>query len=146
MQVEPLCDGNRAAALGLLERFEETSLFLLGNLAEHGPVLGPALTSGNFKCVVDDGQVVAVFGLSRNGNLCLQSDRQRDYSRLILDACAQEPIEAVRCHRRLRAGRSTAHGARAALPALPRHVQLEGRLVGVGPDGATRSCRHIQLR
>lgn len=92
MQVTSMGDSQRDAALAFLRDRRETSLFLLGNLAEFGPTLSDHLNSGNFKVVLEDGRVTAVFVLARRGNLIVQSDRPAEHAALILDACLEEPV------------------------------------------------------
>lgn len=79
-------------AYELLNRHEETSMFLLSNLKIYGPKLTEASYSANFKYLVKDNQVVAVFALTKIGNLLIQTDRKVDYSAIIVDECLKEPI------------------------------------------------------
>lgn len=93
MHTLPMTSELEPACLALLRRHAESSLFLLGNLALHGPALTESLNSGNYRCLVDDaGAVRAVFCLTRRGNLLAQTDRMEDYSEAILAACRQEPV------------------------------------------------------
>lgn len=92
VHVAPMGEGHRDAALAFLRDRRETSLFLLGNLAELGPSLSDHLNSGNFKVVLEDGRVAAVFVLARRGNLIVQSDRPAAHAAPILDACREEPL------------------------------------------------------
>jgi predicted GNAT family acetyltransferase len=78
---------------GFLEAHVDTSLFLLSNLAIFGPRLGEAWNSGNYQLVEEDGRMVAVFCLTRRGNLLVQSGGRTDLAEAILAACASEPIE-----------------------------------------------------
>jgi RimJ/RimL family protein N-acetyltransferase len=84
---------NLDAAREFLEAYVETSLFLLGNLAEHGPARRDHLNSGNFRVVYEGDDIVAVFCLARRGNLLLQTGGRPDLAPTILQACAAEPIE-----------------------------------------------------
>lgn len=61
-----------------LTAHEETSQFLMNNLTEHGPSLTDHSNSGNFKLIRDNGKIVAVFCLTRRGNVIIQSDRDRN--------------------------------------------------------------------
>ena len=79
-------------AYELLNKYEETSLFLLLNLKTYGPKLTEASYSADFKCLIKDGQVIAVFALTKVGNLLIQADRKADYSAIIVDECLKEPI------------------------------------------------------
>jgi uncharacterized protein len=85
-------DSDLEATREFLEAHLETSLFLLGNLAEHGPRLGAHLNSGTFRAIYERGTIVAVFCLARRGNLLLQTGGRADLAPAILAACAQEPI------------------------------------------------------
>src|ERR1700753_2874930 len=76
-----------------LEGYVDTSLFLLSTLAALGPRLGHHLNSGNFRLVEEDGRVVAVFCLTRRGNLLVQAGGRRDLAEMIFEACETEPIE-----------------------------------------------------
>jgi ribosomal protein S18 acetylase RimI-like enzyme len=71
----------------------DTSLFLLSTLAALGPRLGHHLNSGNFRLIEADGQIVAVFCLTRRGNLLVQSGGRADLAEQIFEACETEPIE-----------------------------------------------------
>jgi 8-oxo-dGTP diphosphatase len=82
-------------AYELLNKHEETSMFLLSNLKTYGPKLTGASYSANFKCLVKDNQVVAVFALTKIGNLLIQTDRRADYSAIIVDECLKEPISLL---------------------------------------------------
>lgn len=84
-------------ALALLQRYQETSMFLLSNYRECGPRQGESMYSGNFKCIVNDNKVVAVFCQTKNGHILLQTDRQTDYSSLILERCLKENISIAGC-------------------------------------------------
>lgn len=77
-------------ALVLLNRYKETSLFLLANLRDHGPHLTDATFSGNFKCLICNNAVVGVFSFTRAGTIILQTDRSADYTNVIIDACLPE--------------------------------------------------------
>jgi predicted GNAT family acetyltransferase len=84
-------------AIKLLGLYEESSLFLLGNLRSYGHSLGEQANSGNFRIVLKNGKVVAVFVLTKRGKLLLNSDREQDYSQVILDAALAEglPLKGV---------------------------------------------------
>ncbi len=76
-----------------LEAHVETSLFLLSNLAIFGPRLGESWNSGNYQLAEEDGRLVAVFCLTRRGNLLVQAGGRADLAEAILEACESEPIE-----------------------------------------------------
>ena len=78
---------------GFLEAHVETSLFLLSNLAIFGPRLGESWNSGNYQLAEEDGRIVAVFCLTRRGNLLVQAGGRADLAEAILEACESEPIE-----------------------------------------------------
>lgn len=90
LEVKPLSPLFIDQAMNLMKRFEETSLFLLGNMRSFGTTLGEHPSSGNFYCLSDRGRVVAVFCPTRRGNIILQTDRTRDYSDEIITACLNE--------------------------------------------------------
>jgi predicted GNAT family acetyltransferase len=76
-----------------LEAHLDTSLFLLSNLAIFGPRLTDHWNSGNYRLVEEAGQVVAVFCLTRRGNLLVQAAGRADLAEPILEACESETIE-----------------------------------------------------
>lgn len=85
------------SALEFLEHHQETALFLLSNLVQIGPYLTDHIYSGNYQLVVNDDLIVAVFCLTKSGNILLQTDRKADYSEIILETCLHESssIEGV---------------------------------------------------
>lgn len=82
-----------ARVRSFLEAHVETSLFLLSNLALFGPDLGEHWNSGNYRLVEEDGQIVAVFALTRRGNLLVQAGGRKDLAKSMLAACEAETIE-----------------------------------------------------
>lgn len=76
----------------LLNTYKESSMFLLSNLKTYGSKLTDASYSANFKCLIQNNKVVAVFALTRIGSLLIQTDRNVDYSTIIVDECLKEPI------------------------------------------------------
>src|SRR6202789_2151450 len=76
-----------------LEAHVETSLFLLSNLAVFGPRLTDHGNSGNYRLVEEAGQLVAVFCLTRRGNLLVQAAGRADLAESILESCEAETIE-----------------------------------------------------
>lgn len=92
IQIIPWNKHYETEALELLKKYEETSLLLLENLKSFGPTLTEDSYSGNFKCLVKNGQVVAVFALTRVGNLIVQTDYNENYAEIIVNACLQENI------------------------------------------------------
>lgn len=83
-------------ANALLFKHEETSLFLLANLKTYGPKLTAEDTySGDFKLLLKNGKVVAVFALAKIGNLIVQTDRADDYSKIIVDGKINKHMDKV---------------------------------------------------
>jgi predicted GNAT family acetyltransferase len=91
--IRNVATGDLERVRGFLEAHVETSLFLLSNLAIFGPRLGEAWNSGNYQLVEEDGHIVAVFCLTRRGNLLVQSAGRTDLAEAIMEACESEPIE-----------------------------------------------------
>jgi predicted GNAT family acetyltransferase len=85
--------GDLERVRGFLEAHVETSLFLLSNLAIFGPRLTDHGNSGNYRLVEEAGQVVAVFCLTRRGNLLVQAAGRADLAESILESCEAESIE-----------------------------------------------------
>ncbi len=78
---------------GFLEAHVESSLFLLSNLALFGPRVGDNWNSGNYRLIEAQGSVVAVFALTRRGNLLVQAGGRADLAEPILEACEGEPFD-----------------------------------------------------
>ena len=76
-----------------LEAHVGTSMFLLSNLAIFGPHLGENRFSGNYHLAEENGRIVAVFCLTRRGNLLVQAGGRTDLAEPILAACEAEPME-----------------------------------------------------
>jgi len=76
-----------------LEAHVETSLFLLSNLAIFGPRLTDHWNSGNYRLIEEAGRVVAVFCLTRRGNLLAQAGGRADLAEPIMEDCESETIE-----------------------------------------------------
>jgi ribosomal protein S18 acetylase RimI-like enzyme len=77
---------------GFLETHVETSLFLLSNLALFGPTLGDHPNSGNYHYVEHSGRIVAVFCVSRRGNLLAQAGGRAELAEVIFAVAAREPV------------------------------------------------------
>ena len=89
--VELVNESNLEQVFSFLSDNENFSLFLLGNLEAHGPKLTTSPNSGNFKLIRCEGQIVAVFSLTRRGNLVVQSSIADEWVlEKILDACREE--------------------------------------------------------
>lgn len=102
MRVIPITPDRVADAVSFLEERTETALFLLSNLASFGPALGPEPFSGDFKGIVDDGRLVAVFCVARRGVLIVETHGRDDLAPLIMQACHATgiAIDAVIAERR----------------------------------------------
>jgi len=79
-----------SSAISLLQQYQETSLFLLYYLKEYGSRRTDEIFSGDYKCLVYNNEVVAVFVLNGMGRLLLQTDKKFDYSNLIINAIIPE--------------------------------------------------------
>jgi predicted GNAT family acetyltransferase len=91
--IRHVTDSDLQRVRAFLESHVDTSLFLLSTLAALGPRLGHHLNSGNFRLIEADGQIVAVFCLTRRGNLLVQAGGRTDLAEQIFEACETEPIE-----------------------------------------------------
>lgn len=78
---------------GFLEAHVETSLFLLSNLALFGPRMGEHWNSGDYRLVEEADRVVAVFCVTRRGNLLVQAGGRADLASSILEACQADAAE-----------------------------------------------------
>lgn len=78
------------SAISLLQRHKESAIFLLDYLSTYGPHRIESIFSGNYKCLVYNDEVIAVFVLNGMGMLLLQTDKKVDYSNLIVDAITAE--------------------------------------------------------
>jgi len=85
------------AARAFLERYPETSLFMLSNIRAFGLRLGDSLYSGNLKMLRVDGTVRGVFCLTRGGSLLAQTAGERAFAPDVLRASREEgiPIRGV---------------------------------------------------
>jgi predicted GNAT family acetyltransferase len=91
--VEPVDRSTLGKTTSFLKRHENYSLFLLGNLEQQGPKMTSAPNSGNFKLIRYHGSIIAVFCLTRRGNLIVQSIMSENWLlESILRACQQEDI------------------------------------------------------
>jgi len=91
--IRHVTDSDLERVRAFLESHVDTSLFLLSTLAALGPRLGHHLNSGNFRKIEEDGEIVAVFCLTRRGNLLVQAGGRIDLAEQIFEACESEPIE-----------------------------------------------------
>lgn len=83
--------------IAFLKKHENYSLFLLGNLENYGPRLTEAPFSGNYKVIRNGDEIIAVFCLTRKGNILIQSTVQEPIFDRVLAACKEEnlPINGV---------------------------------------------------
>ncbi len=91
--IQDVTDSDLERVRAYLEAHLDSSLFLLSNLALFGPRRGDAPNSGNYRCAVEDGTLVAVFSLTRSGNLLVQAAGRADLAAQIFEACKDEPIQ-----------------------------------------------------
>jgi len=91
--IRHVTDSDLERVRAFLESHVDTSLFLLSTLAALGPRLGNHLNSGNFRKIEENGEIVAVFCLTRRGNLLVQAGGRTDLAEQIFEACESEPIE-----------------------------------------------------
>jgi predicted GNAT family acetyltransferase len=91
--IQDVTDSDLERVRAFLDAHRDSSLFLLSNLALFGPRLGDHPNSGSYRCVVEDGRIVAVFSLTRRGNLLVQGAGRADLAAEILEACDAESIE-----------------------------------------------------
>jgi predicted GNAT family acetyltransferase len=87
-----ITESNVQTARTFLEERAETSLFLLSNLVAHGPRLGEAMNSGNYRYIEERGEVASVFALTRRGTLLAETGGRDDLADAILSACAADPL------------------------------------------------------
>ncbi len=91
--IEAVTESSLQEAIAFLRKHEDFSLFLLGNLEAHGHKLTSAPNSGNFKLIRHSGKIIAVFCLTRRGNLLVQSEiSDRRLSEKILTASQEEHL------------------------------------------------------
>ena len=93
--IQDVTDSDLQSVRGFLETHLDSSLFLLSNLAVFGPRCGEHPNSGTYRCAVEAGRIVAVFALTRRGNLLVQAAGRADLAAAILEACEVEPIEVT---------------------------------------------------
>jgi predicted GNAT family acetyltransferase len=90
MTTRELTESNLPAAVAFLERYVETSIFLLAGLRRYGPRLGPHQNSGHYRLIEDGGSVVAVYCPTRRGHLLVQTGGRRDLAEDILRVAAAD--------------------------------------------------------
>ncbi len=85
-------DTNLAIVHAFLEQHADTSMFMLNNLTMHGPRIGSALNSGNFKVIEESGDLRAVFCLTRRTIILAEAGGHTEFAHCIVEACRAEPI------------------------------------------------------
>lgn len=95
--IMPFAEEARAPFFEFLKRHENSSLFLLGNFDNYGPLIGSSPYSGNFKMISDEGKIVGVFCLTIKGSLLIESEVGQEIFKPLLDECLKEniPIRGV---------------------------------------------------
>lgn len=93
MNIEIWTDHNHCDGVNYLRNHKETSMFLLGNLDEHGPYKTNHQNSGNFYQIVDNGTVCGVFCLANRGNLLIEIDKMPDYGFILKFINENEDVE-----------------------------------------------------
>jgi ribosomal protein S18 acetylase RimI-like enzyme len=95
--VRPAETADIPALRAFLERYRETSLFLLSNLDGPGILLSSLPTSGNVLLIEEGGGLAGVFCLTRKGDLLAQTGGREDLAPSILRGCDAEsfPITGV---------------------------------------------------
>lgn len=95
MEIQAVDAKNEVLVLEFLERYEDTSQFLMNNLTNYGSTIGEAPHSGNFKVIVENNKVFGVFCLTKKGILLQQSIE--DFSDLVYESCMAEaqPIKGI---------------------------------------------------
>ncbi len=88
--IRDVLDTDLMAVRQFLDAHRESSLFLLASLAAHGPRGGTHPFSGTFRLAEEDGRVVAVFCVTREGNLLVQAGSRARLAEDILAASAAE--------------------------------------------------------
>jgi hypothetical protein len=91
--IRHVTDADLEHVRAFLESHVDTSLFLLSTLSALGPRLGSHLNSGNFRLIEEGGKIVAVWCLTRRGNLLVQAGGRKDLAEQIFESCETEPIE-----------------------------------------------------
>jgi ribosomal protein S18 acetylase RimI-like enzyme len=97
MQIERVTKLNQKEVISFLSKYEDTAVFLLGNLAQHGPNLGLHANSGNYKLIRQNDKIISVFCLTRRGNLLVQSELTDSVFECIVESCKEDniPIKGV---------------------------------------------------
>jgi RimJ/RimL family protein N-acetyltransferase len=91
--IEQVTEQTLEATKRFLVGYEDSSMFLLGNLEAHGFKLTDAPNSGNYRIVKNGERIVGVFSLTRRGNLLVQSEVADLIFEQLLSACADDQIQ-----------------------------------------------------
>jgi ribosomal protein S18 acetylase RimI-like enzyme len=91
--IEQVTEQTVEATKRFLLGYEDSSMFLLGNLEAHGFKLTEAANSGNYRIVKNGERIVGVFSLTRRGNLLVQSEVADLIFEQILSACSDDRIQ-----------------------------------------------------
>lgn len=91
--IENVQDNSKNELITFLRKHSDYTLFLLGNLQEHGPFLAKAPNSANFKIIRKDTYIFAAFCLCRRGTLLLFTQDLEATLPLILEECRREILE-----------------------------------------------------
>jgi len=93
ISVEAVDESSLQESISFLRRHEDYSLFLLGNFEAYGYRLTTAPNSGNYKLIRSQTGIIAVFCLTRRGNLVVQSETSEDaILEQILISCQEEQL------------------------------------------------------
>lgn len=91
-KVTPVTSSAASDMVAFLKKHENFTLFLAGNYCSQGYTLTEHPNSGNFKLIKQGERIVAVFCLTRRGNLLVQSEVMAPLFPLLLSACRGEPF------------------------------------------------------
>lgn len=90
---ESINESSLPEAITFLRKHENYTLFLLGNLDMYGYKLGDSPNSGHFKLLRQEGKIVAVFCLTKRGNLLVHSESTEEIAlEKILADCQAEHL------------------------------------------------------
>ena len=90
--IESIDDSNKSEMLNFLKRYDDYTLFLLGNSENYGFRLTKEPYSGNFKLVRFGDQIVGVFCLTKKGSLLIESTVKEPIFDIVLASCLEESI------------------------------------------------------
>lgn len=92
LSVENVSSSTKVELIEFLKRYENTAMFLLGNLESYGYQRTAAPYSGNFKLIRSSDNIVGAFCLTVSGNLLVVSEMKEPVFDLIFQACEEEKI------------------------------------------------------